>query len=147
MEPYASPELWPAAPPPGPKKSRTPLIVAGLVAVLLAVGGLVTFLLLRNSGPLTPSEAVQAYLEGHRDGDVEQIDQVYCQKYDAAKSLSEYQEEKITKIEWKILGEEINGAKAKVNAELSVTKEGETETNTGKLDLVDEDGWKVCENP
>jgi hypothetical protein len=135
--------------PPSPKK-KTGLII-GLIAaaavILLAACAIGTFVLVRAISGGSPETAVNDYFSAYRDADFDKAMDATCAIDRENIDENEWREEvsQIEQLEWDVVSVDESGDEATVRTRVSVTFQGETDTQTLPVPVVKEDGdWKVC---
>jgi len=122
-------------------------LVAAAVVVLLLACGIGTVVLIRTLGSGSPEDVVNDYFSAYRDADFDKAMAATCAIDRENIDENEWRQEvgDIEQLEWDVVSVDENGDEATVRTRVSVTFQGQTDTQTLPVPVVKEDGdWKVC---
>jgi hypothetical protein len=137
----------PGAPPPKKKTGLIIGIVAAAVVLVLAGCAIGAVVLIRTLGGGSPESAVNDYFSAYRDADFDKAMDATCAIDRENIDESEWREEvgAIEQLEWSIVSVDESGDEATVRTRVSVTFQGQTDSQTLPVPVVKEDGdWRVC---
>jgi hypothetical protein len=115
--------------------------------VLLAACAVGTYVIIRAVSGGSPENAVDDYFSAYRDADFDKAMDVTCAIDRENIDENEWREEvsQIEELEWDVVSVDERGDEATVRTRISVTFQGQTDTQTLPVPVVKEDGdWKVC---
>ena len=141
-------------PPPEPKTgSRTPQIFA-IVSVVIALAAASLYLFTRDDAPprLTPEETVREFLSAvFLSADAQRVGEVICASWDPTDAISRTTREidEGAHVSWDEIAI-VSSSEGRVNAKARLGLRLRDDTRVSvrrqwRFNLVDEDGWRVCD--